>query len=295
MKPGLPIAAILLAAHSLSSADPAPDGETLFTQNCMACHMKDQGLVGPSLVEIRSLYLDKPGDFVKWAVAPGKKRPGAIDMPSMVHVGEPGLKAIHAYIMTAAKGVKEQKKQEGDPFTASPTQAARPLIQRIFLPNAGPAAIGVALDDNTSLCWDAGTCSLRYAWTGGFIDGYPYWKGNGSSIAKIKGTVRYTEAKPLFSSEAKFGGYEIRERLPVFLYTLAGMKITETFAALPEGRGFRRTVTTIPVSKDAVVLRLSFPDDPKVKITCDVGVWNGHTLTLNAERAANFTLTYLFQ
>jgi hypothetical protein len=258
----------------------------------MACHMKDQGLVGPSMVEIRSLYLDKPEDFVKWAVAPGKKRPGAIEMPSMVHVGEPGLKAIHAYIMTAAKGVKEQKKQVGDPFTASPTQAARPLIQRIFLPNAGPASIGVAVDDQTSLCWDAGTCSLRYAWTGGFIDGYPYWKGNGSSIAKIKGTVRYTEAKPLFSGELKFGGYEVKGGLPVFHYKRGSVEISETIEPLKGSTGFRRnfTFTTLPEP-----LEVAIPQDPAVELTGAAPATAKGLLTLPQGQPSGFTLTYSFK
>ena len=70
---------------------------------------------------MRSLYDGKLDDFVKWSIAPQKKRPGAIKMP-----------------------------------------------------DASPASIAVALDDTNSLCWDAGTCRLRYAWTGGFIDGFPY-------------------------------------------------------------------------------------------------------------------------
>ncbi|HVJ47206.1 MAG TPA: c-type cytochrome, partial [Luteolibacter sp.] len=180
----------LALAIPAASAQAPSDGGTLYTLNCAACHMVDQGLVGPSLVEIRKLYLDKPDDFVKWANAPGKKRPGAVEMPSMVHVGEPGLRAIHAHMMEISKGVKEKAVAKGDPFAQSPTQTARPQIQRIFLPNSGPAAIAIALDDKVSLCWDAGECRLRYAWTGGFIDGYAYWKGNGSSLGQIKGTIQ---------------------------------------------------------------------------------------------------------
>lgn len=289
MKPH--IAAAALAASTLCSAQSPPDGASLHTLNCAACHLLDQSLVGPSLVEIRKLYLGKPDDFVKWAVAPGKKRPGAVDMPSMVHVGEPGLRAIHAHMMAIAEGVKEKKVEKGDPFAQSPTQAARPQVQRIFLPNAGPAAIAIALDDQTSLCWDAGACRLRYAWTGGFLEGYPYWKGNGSSLAKIKGTVRYTEPSPLFEGAAKFHGYDMDGGLPVFRYTIGDRNITERFT--PATGGFTRHLTLSPVPTSP--LTLEFPQEKSVKITSDAGKWDKNRLTLSPSDSSSFTLTFRFQ
>lgn len=237
-----PLAALLAVPALLHAQE--PDAAQLYTLNCAACHMLDQGLVGPSLVEIRKLYLGKEDDFVKWAIAPGKKRPGAVDMPSMIHVGEPGLRAIYKHMIDLAKDAKEKPVAKGDPFAASPTQAARPQVQRIFLPDSGPASIAIALDKDVSLCWDAGECRLRYAWTGGFIDGYTYWKGNGSSMAKISGKVRHTEDAPLFKGTPVFHGYEIKNGLPVFRYTVAGTEVAESFEALPAGKGFVRRFTT---------------------------------------------------
>ena len=283
--------ATFLAATAISSAQTPPDGASLYTLNCAACHMLDQSLVGPSLVEIRKLYLDKPDDFVKWAIAPGKKRPGAVDMPSMVHVGEPGLRAIHAHMIAIAEGAKEKKVAKGDPFAQSPTQAARPQIQRIFLPNAGPAAIAIALDDKTSLCWDAGECRLRYAWTGGFIDGYSYWKGNGSSQAKINGKIRYTETNAIFPGTPQFKGYEVANGLPVFRYHIGPQEVTETFGSSPEG--FTRKFTISPGPSTPLVLE--FPAEGKTKITSDAGTWNKTQLTLAPSEATSFTLTFRFQ
>ncbi len=298
--------ALVLFCGTLPSPAQPPDGGVLFTQNCVACHMKDQGLVGPSMVEIRSLYLGKPDDFVKWAVAPGKKRPGAIDMPSMVHVGEPGLRAIHSYIMKAAEGVKEKQVQAGDPFAASHTHAVRPRIQRIFLPDAGPAAIAVALDETTSLCWDAGEGRLRYAWTGGFIDGYPYWKGKGNSLAKIKGTIRHIQPHRFFSSAAPvFHGYDIVEGLPVFRYTVDGRgtgllafpqcEVAESFRALPGGAGFEQRFVLTPKPDDSFFLTLTFAEDPKAETTSNKGRWEKNKLTLTPDEAADFTLTHKFR
>ncbi len=286
------IPSLLLAGLIPASSQALPDGPTLFTQNCAACHLLDQALVGPSLAEIRNLYQSKPDTFVKWCIAPGKKRLGAIEMPSMVHVGEVGLRAIHAHIMAVSKGIVAQKRIVSDPFIASPSHTSRPLVQRIFMPNAGPAAIAVALDDKTSLCWDAGECRLRYIWTGGFIDGYPYWRANGSSQATITGTVRHTELLALIPGKPKFQGYQIQSGLPVFHYMLGSQEITETFAVTPNKSGIARTFTISPQPTAPLVLILPAS---KFKITCDSGTLTKNQLTLTPEQAARFTLTHRFQ
>lgn len=287
-------AVILFFAASALAFSAAPDGKLLFTNNCSACHLPDQMLVGPSLVEIRTLYLGKPDDFLKWCVAPQKKRPNAIDMPSMVHVGDEGLRAIYEHIMKVSVGLKEVKAKAGDPFAMSPVQSKRPQIQRIFMPNAGPAAIAVALDDKISLCWDAGECRLRYAWSGGFIDGYPYWQGNGSSLAKIVGEVRYTEKTlPFKGGEVKFSGYKVEKGLPVFHYQVGDKKMTESFAALANGSGFSRSFTVSPAP--TVPLEFDFSADEKVSYSSDKGTWVGSKLTLKPTEASAFTINHSFK
>ena len=280
----------LTLAAALSMATAAPDGKQLFTTNCSACHMLDQMVVGPSLAEIRSLYNGKPDDFVKWSVAPQKKRPGAIEMPSMVHVGEEGLLAIYGHVMEVSKGVVEKKQEKGDPFAAAATQAARPQVQRIFMPDASPASIAVALDDASSLCWDAGSCRLRYAWTGGFIDGFPYWQGNGSSLAKIVGTVKYTEQASPFGKDAavKFLGYKVKGGLPVFRYKVGERMVTEAYSPVGGGVGFVRSFTVATPAP----LVLDFPEQSGVSITADKGKLVGGKLTLTAAEAAAFNLTF---
>jgi len=272
-----------------------PDGAQLFTTNCSACHLPNQMVVGPSLVEIRKLYVGKPDEFVKWCVAPEKKRATGIEMPSMVHVGDEGLRAIYEHILKVSEGLQEVQGQKGDPYAASPVQAKRPQVQRIFMPNAGPAAIAVALDPNVSVCWAAGECRLRYACNGGFIDGYPYWQGNGSSLAKLIGTVRYVEKVSPFKAagEVKFIGYRMQKDLPVFQYQAGERKITETFTALPNGSGIGRTFTIAPTPSDA--LELDFLTDDKVKLTSDKGTWSGSKLTLQPQDVAEFNVTITFE
>ena len=124
-------------------------------------------------MEISKLYPNKEKlpEFLKWCETPQQKRQGVIQMPSMAHVGQDNLKLIHAHILVASKGLKEVKVKGQDPFVASPSMRRRPLIQRIFMPEAGPAAIAVAVNDELHFCWDAGECRLRYIWKGDFIDG----------------------------------------------------------------------------------------------------------------------------
>jgi azurin len=59
-------------------------------------------------------------------------------------------------------------------------EVERPTFARLFLPEAGPAAIAVALTEAQNFCWDAGTCRLRYAWLGAFVDPTQLFNSNGS-------------------------------------------------------------------------------------------------------------------
>ncbi|HQS06969.1 MAG TPA: plastocyanin/azurin family copper-binding protein, partial [Daejeonella sp.] len=51
-----------------------------------------------------------------------------------------------------------------------PYTPVSPYIYRVFIDGASPAAIAVSLPGDLSYCWDAGTCKLRFAWRGGFLD-----------------------------------------------------------------------------------------------------------------------------
>ena len=234
-----------LATAALPAADPP---KLVFQINCSACHAVDQMIVGPSLVEIAGIYRDDPDGFVKWCIAPQHKRQGVIEMPSMAHLGEPSLRGLHKHILGLAEGKKEQKKSDNDPFGVPATQVRRPQVQRMFLPEASPAAIAVALPGDLSFCFDASECRLRYVWKGGFIDGWPYWKANGSSLAKLGGEVIYREPSfpltwPLAGEELppKFLGYRVgKDGLPSFRYQRGGVTWKETIKSLSDGSGIER-------------------------------------------------------
>jgi len=137
----------------------------------------------------------------------------------------------------------------------------RPLINRIFMPDASPAAIAVALPNGISYCWDAGTCHLRYAWIGGFIDPMPVWKGNGNGLAKIIGTRFYSASKDCLIrvdgalQTVQFKGYRKIEGHPEFHYTVSNLDIYERITALPDGMGLKRHFR-IPNAKEPIHLTI---------------------------------------
>lgn len=215
----------------------APDGKSLYEQNCMACHLADQMVVGPSLIEISKLYAKKPKEFLAWAAQPQKKRPGVIEMPSMGHLGEANLLAIREHMIQASKGLKEKKAALADPV-ARPTR--RPEVQRIFLPNSGPAAIAVALPGDLSYCFDAGQCRLRSVWRGNFLKAWDYWKGNGKAQVVRDGNVVWETDAETPDPAVKFLGYSVdKTGLPTFEYVRQGATFRETLTS--DGKTLKRS------------------------------------------------------
>ncbi len=236
-----------IAASAAAGLASGQEPSEIFAIHCGACHAVDHALVGPSLVEISSIYQDDREGFVAWCLKPGRKRPQAVEMPAMGHLGEEALAALHAYVLDAAAGKTERAAPAVEDFS---DDVRRPRVQRIFLPDVSPAAIAVALPGDLSYCFDGAECRLRYVWRGGFIDGEEHWKGNGSSLAKIDGGIIYREDEfPLeiaggSSAAPKFLGYRMEDGLPTFLYERGGVRFSETLRPLPDGGGIERIFTT---------------------------------------------------
>ena len=201
-----------------------------FTTNCQACHLLDQMLVGPSLVELSELYppsnLD---DFIQWCIAPGQKRDNLSQMPSMVHVPKEDLKAIHAYIRQVSVGVEKVKAPQIDPYALSPGSVRRPRVERTFVPKSGPASIVIALPTESKLnvIWDTDQCRLRYI-SQGEIDRWPHLRSNGNALADV-GEIGYVEEEPIFLEESRqYEGYKISPQgYPTFLYRVGETLVME--------------------------------------------------------------------
>lgn len=263
---------------------------------CAACHQVDKKGVGPSFVEIASIYKDNPAGIVLWSSNPGKKRPETIQMPSMAFLGDKKLNQIAQYIIQEAKGKKEV---EGEVANTIPTiiEPARPKVQRVFMPDASPASIAVALPGKLSYCWDATTCRLRYVWKGQFIDPWPVWRGNGNGLATIKGQIIYStgDPGPTFrggKSSPKFLGYRLINGIPEFKYRVGADVISELIIPLPDDSGLTQIFSINGTSKSMV---LDLPESEKVKYSFSAGSLNDdQNLSLTSSGHQVFSLTTQF-
>ena len=188
------------------------------------------------------------------------------------------------------------------PPTAAQTTVAgggkRPFAQRIFMPDAGPAAIAVALIGSQNVCWDAGQCRLRYAWQGGFIDASDNWAGNGSALPTVPTTPWWRAPLDDFplrfgaadgpAPAAKFLGYAATTSGPIFHYRAGETEVFEQ--VLPAaGRPGIAVRLQIPRATGPVFYRAA--KDADSQWTSSAGTWRDGVLTLSPAQAADVTLT----
>jgi uncharacterized cupredoxin-like copper-binding protein len=107
----------------------------------------------------------------------------------------------------------------------------RPFVQRIFVPESGPASIAVALPGKHNVCFDAGACYLRFAWSGAFLDASAHWRGSGNAVAEL-GDLPWWRASgfPLKVGEqkgVKFLGYTLSDGIPEFHFRLGSQEVFE--------------------------------------------------------------------
>ncbi len=170
-----------------------------------------------------------------------------------------------------------------------------PYLYRIFMRDSGPASIAVALPGEQNYCWDAGTCRLRYAWRGPFLDPSAHWSGNGDAFAEVKGRI-YWRAGADFPLRigardkvpmVKYRGYRLVERYPEFRYEVDGVEVRELIKAQHHG-GIEATFA-IGNAKGPVF----YVADPEggATLAASVGKFASGVLQLTAEQARNFTVT----
>jgi plastocyanin len=174
----------------------------------------------------------------------------------------------HGYVMFGEMQVTDQKIPSGVPAVAvkaetkdsgheshhakspeRPFNDTIPFVSRVFIEGAGPAAIAVHLAEGLSYCWDAGSCQLRFAWHGDFLDYSEFWKGHKDAYVKIMGDVFYRNetgsalriGNPDKIPVSKFRGYRLIERYPEFHYFLDDMEVFETLHPAKSGKGIVRT------------------------------------------------------
>ena len=175
-----------------------------------------------------------------------------------------------------------------------------PTLYRTFMPECGPAAIAVGLPGQQSYCWDAGTCRLRYAWKGGFVDNVDHWNGKGTVMSKVMGDVYYRDQSgfPLRVGNAEklpttqFKGYQLINRYPQFEYTIDGVAVKELIKPLPDGSGLTREFRIEPASKE--IYFVTKPGDG-VTYRSSAGKFTQSVLRISPDKAKHFTVTMTAQ
>lgn len=175
-----------------------------------------------------------------------------------------------------------------------PYKATPPYLYRIFMPDAGPAAIAVSLPENLSYCWDAGACRLRYAWEGGFLDPKDYFDKKAEKHAKIVGKIFYRDktAYPLRFSPEKipvvdFRGYRLIERYPEFHYTIDGKDVYELIKPKEDGSGLLRSFRVPEATRPMYFV---FDSSDGVEYTTSGGTRKGDRITLGPDDAHAFVI-----
>ena len=177
-----------------------------------------------------------------------------------------------------------------------PYKTEPPFLYRIFMPDAGPAAIAVSLPNQLSYCWDAGSCRLRYAWQGDFLDPIDYWNKKAEPMAIILGTIFYRDKTkfPLRIENAEkipsvdFKGYQLIKSYPEFHYTIDGLDVFELIKPKADGMGLERIFRIPDTTKSVWFI---FDKDDGVTYSSSAGKLTDGTLTLTTEEAKQFTLT----
>jgi len=170
-----------------------------------------------------------------------------------------------------------------------------PYLYRVFIDGASPAAIAVSLTKDLSYCWDAGTCRLRFAWSGGFLDNSELWKGKGDVSAKVTGEIFFRDQTefPLDLKdkgkipEVEYKGYSLINRYPEFHYTLDGIDVYELILPKEDGSGLIRKFR-IPNIKNTVWFNTK-PLDGAIYESSS-GKWQENTLKLSASQAKEFII-----
>lgn len=178
-----------------------------------------------------------------------------------------------------------------------PFETVPPFLYRIFMDDSGPASIAVSLPQDISYCWDAGSCRLRYAWSGGFLDNTAIWKGHIDANAKILGNIFYREnsefpiviGKADEAPVAKFKGYRLIDKYPEFHYQLNGIDVYELIKPKEDGKGIVRNFR-IPAAGNTVWFN-SKSSNGSVTYTSSAGTWIDGKVKLSPQQAQQFSIT----
>jgi len=219
--------------------------------SCIGCHdfagRESAGTRGPDMTEMASRM--RPEWFRRWMRDPVRLQPGTA-MPSYLNgkteaESEALLNGLWAVLAAGRASPLPAGMADKQPFIL--TVKDEPVVIRTMMPDSATRSIAVGLPGFQSFCFDAEVCSLRYAWTGDFLDIAPTWAGRGGFNANVLGKKWYIGGGALRSDPTKvpavkFINYRLDgQRVPEFTYEIDGIRIREKITA--DGDGVVRTFT----------------------------------------------------
>jgi len=234
---------------------------------CVTCHslrefkpaVAADATRGP---ELTLMYTRLRSDFFhRWMHEPARIQPGTA-MPNFFtdkprDQADRTIDTLWAYAslgqsMPAPVGVKEKHN-----YTLIVTDT--PIVSRCQVPDpVGTIVYGISvgLPGRINYTFDAEHVMFRTAWRGGFLDMSGDWDGRGGNPVRILGQRFYSQAiAPLRIGDADkdsprvFKGYELKEKIPTFIYTVGGVEVRERITALENGVGIVRTFELDPGNK----------------------------------------------
>jgi mono/diheme cytochrome c family protein len=191
--------------------------------------------------------------FHRWMHEPARIQPGTA-MPNFFtdkprDEANRTIDTLWAYAslgqsMPAPVGVKEKRN-----YTLIVTDT--PIVSRCQVPDpAGTIVYGISvgLPGMINYTFDAEHVMFRTAWRGGFLDMAGDWADRGGNPVKVLGQRFYSQAvaplrigDPEKDSPRVFKGYELKEKIPTFIYTVGGVEVRERITGLEKGVGIVRT------------------------------------------------------
>jgi len=183
------------------------------------------------------------------------------------------------------------------PFEIKPDP---PRVMRVILPDAPPKAFAVGLRGNVHYCFNPGTCTVQYAWTGPFLDVGPergFGRTRGGKTCRVLGArfrsgIRKHQPLRIGTPDAKrdteFLGYNRGDGPPVMKYKL-GDTLVHLRVSAPEMAPGLKLTYTLP-SPPAPPLFFSLPDAKEFHVTATRGNRRGNTLHL-PENTSEFSVT----
>ncbi len=238
--------------------------------------------------------------FVRWMNNPQRLKPG-VPMPAFFAGQKPAARdanidALWDYLLQGEKmPLPDELRTDPNQFVLKPKD--KPLVNRVYirLPDKRELlrAICVGLPNGMSYCFDAETCQLVYAWTGGYLDMAPHWKNQSGFPTPPVGKAFYlpniTEGLSIGKHKPVYRGYQLVDGVPQFEYMYGETSVKLWIDASASGE-LRQTYQI--AARAEPITFTGPPDDAPVSVKASIGKWSKNILTMDNKKNVTLVLTY---